>query len=138
MNEVHSLCFNAVYVSAGGRTLMTSRNFVHPITRLLSINFILQLSQNPRPLSLMILTSFKKCPWPRTKSGLFFYFSLIAELSTNKVKLTFGSSRPSRLWNSFLGIMNAAKLAVYKARKTTANRAQIADINLKIKAKCHH
>ena len=41
-----------------------------------------------------------------------------------------GSSRPSRLWNSFLGIMKAAKFAVYKARKTTANKAQIADMNL--------
>ena len=51
------------------------------------------------------------------------------------ILLTFGSSRPSRLWNSFLGIMKAAKLAVYKARKTTAKRAQIADMNLKIELK---
>ena len=46
------------------------------------------------------------------------------------MSLTLGSSRPSRLWNSFLGIMKAAKFAVYKARKTTANKAQMADMNL--------
>jgi hypothetical protein len=45
-------------------------------------------------------------------------------------RFTFGSSSPSRLWNSFLGIMKAARLAVYKAKKTTAKRAQMADMNL--------
>jgi len=46
--------------------------------------------------------------------------------------ITLGSSNPSKLWNSFRGIMKAAKLAVYKAKNTTANKAQIADINLKL------
>lgn len=50
----------------------------------------------------------------------------------NLKEITFGSSSPERLWNSLRGIIKAAKLAVYKARKTTANSAQILDINLRI------
>lgn len=47
--------------------------------------------------------------------------------------LTFGSSNPERSKYSFLGIINAAKLAVYKERKTTANKAQMLFMNLKNK-----
>ena len=44
---------------------------------------------------------------------------------------TFGSSNPERSKYSFRGIINAAKFAVYKAKNTTANNAQILDMNLK-------
>ena len=39
-------------------------------------------------------------------------------------------SSPEKSWYSFLGIIKAARLAVYMARNTTANSAQILDINL--------
>ena len=45
---------------------------------------------------------------------------------------TFGSSNPERSKYSFRGIINAAKLAVYNERKTTANKAHILFMNLKI------
>ena len=45
---------------------------------------------------------------------------------------TFGSSNPERSKYSFLGIIKAAKLAVYNERKTTANKAHILFMNLKI------
>ena len=45
---------------------------------------------------------------------------------------TFGSSNPERSKYSLRGIIKAAKLAVYNERKTTANRAHILFMNLKI------
>ena len=45
---------------------------------------------------------------------------------------TFGSSNPERSKYSFRGIIKAAKLAVYNERKTTANKAHILFMNLKI------
>ena len=45
---------------------------------------------------------------------------------------TFGSSNPERSKYSFRGIIKAAKLAVYNERKTTANKAHMLFINLKI------
>ena len=45
---------------------------------------------------------------------------------------TFGSSNPDRSKYSFRGIIKAAKLAVYNERKTTANKAHILFMNLKI------
>ena len=39
-------------------------------------------------------------------------------------------SSPEKSWYSFLGIIKAARLAVYMARNTTANSAQILDMNL--------
>ena len=39
-------------------------------------------------------------------------------------------SSPEKSWYSFLGIIKAARLAVYMARNTTAKSAQILDMNL--------
>ena len=51
-------------------------------------------------------------------------------IKEKKILLTLWSSSPTKLWYSFLGIMKAARFAVYNAKNTTANRAQILDINL--------
>ena len=45
---------------------------------------------------------------------------------------TLGSSNPERSKYSFRGIIKAAKLAVYNERKTTANKAHMLFMNLKI------
>ena len=50
-----------------------------------------------------------------------------------KTCLTLSSSSPTKLWYSFLGIIKAARFAVYNAKNTTANRAQMLDMNLEIK-----
>ena len=50
-----------------------------------------------------------------------------------QMSITLSSSKPAKLWYSFRGIINAAKFAVYKAKNTTANNAQILDMNLKEK-----
>ena len=47
-----------------------------------------------------------------------------------EIGLTLGSSMPEKSKYSSLGIMKAAKLAVYSERKTTAKRAQITVIHL--------
>ena len=58
-----------------------------------------------------------------------FFSYLYADMS-----ITLSSSKPAKLWYSFRGIINAAKFAVYKAKNTTANNAQILDMNLKEKS----
>ena len=48
-----------------------------------------------------------------------------------EIELTLGSSMPVKSKYSSLGIMKAAKFAVYNERNTTAKRAQITVIHLK-------
>ena len=78
--------------------------------------------QSVKDLTLEIINNFFGVLFLKNDSVAIDYF----------VTNTFGSSNPERSKYSFRGIIKAAKLAVYNERKTTANKAHMLFMNLKI------